>query len=824
MENSYIAHVGKADVQSLEGHLSDVGLLAAQFAAKINLSEAGAVIGLLHDFGKYSKDFQDYINSGTGRIDQDDESWVNAKLLRGKIDHSTAGAQYLWQVLKKIGLKRGQGELTAQILALCVASHHSGLIDCLNKDGKNSFIARMSKSDDKSHCSEASTNADVDLKKRIDNLLAEPLVRQVTAEIRKTMVQLGPKPIPDLRAFALGMLTRFLFSCLIDADRLNSTEFEMPDRKEERLARQTYYKWDIALVRFNKKLEGHAADKPIDQIRRDISDNCYQRAEDPQGIYTLSVPTGGGKTLTSLRYALGHARHYQLDRIIYVIPYTSIIEQNAQVARGFLERDGDPFPWVLEHHSNLDPERQSWKTKLLSENWDAPIVFTTMVQFLEILFGGGTRSVRRMHQLANAVLVFDEIQTLPIKCVHLFCNALNYLTQHANTTAVLCTATQPLLHQLRKPEFGQLKLADNHELVDDKARLSADLSRTTIHNRCKPGGWQRGEIVDLILKRYQQQGSCLVIVNTKHWAKALYKSLTEVEGYNSEALFHLSTNQCVAHRKVIFSAIRLRLAEGLPVLCVSTQLIEAGVDVDFSSVIRFLAGLDSINQAAGRCNRNGLLKDTRGSLIKGCVDVVNPAEKPLNMLVDIYEGARSSERVFREFDQVDLLTPQAMYAYYQDFFFKRSSEMVYPVDGVRNLLSLLGENSNNPGSGLNTRRCQKGKFPLLQQSFMKAGQVFKTIDAPTHAVIVPYGKGDELIKQLCGIDTDYGMARLLEALEQAQQYSVNVFPNEWKSLEEVGAVKKVQEDIEIYFLDSQYYSDAFGVSSEKVAELEFLSC
>ncbi len=827
----FIAHRRKnGDEQLLETHLQNVGGLASDFASKINIPDAGRLIGLLHDFGKYSQEFQNYINSATDHIDQDDEAWVDVKLARGKIDHSTAGAQYIWHKLQGIEAGKGTGELVGQILALCVASHHSGLIDCLKVDGKNNFCSRMDKPDKDTHLKEAIENVDEHFRSCIDDLLTKSLVKQVIDEARKTICQLDQQSRKVVEPFALGMLTRFLFSCLIDADRLDSAEFEIPDRQKERLARADYYKWQTALARFNEKIANFAADKqPIDKVRCTISDSCAQRAKDPQGVYTLSVPTGGGKTLTSLRYALQHAQHHQLDRIIYVIPYTSIIEQNARVARDFLEREGDRFPWVLEHHSNLDPEKEHWRTKLLSENWDVPVVFTTMVQFLETLFSGGTRSVRRLHQLANAVIIFDEIQTLPIKCVHLFCNALNYLTQNAKTTAVLCTATQPLLHQLPKPEYGQLKLADNHELIDNKTQLFTDLSRVAIHNRYnKRGGWQCSEIVDLIWERFQQHGSCLTVVNTKRWASTLYESLANSD-IDREVLFHLSTNQCAAHREARFKDIKSRLAEGLPVLCISTQLIEAGVDVDFASVVRFLAGLDSINQAAGRCNRNGLLKDGDGTLIKGRVDVINPADEPLNRLTDIYEGARSSERIFRQFAQAaELLSPKAMDAYYQDFFFKRSNdrknEMIYPIDGPKNLLSLLGGNCTNPGAELNKKRKRQRKLPLLQQSFMEAGRLFEVIDAPTRGVIVPYGDGKALIKQLCAVNTDFDMGEMFGLLKKVQRYSVNVFSNEWDKLKEVGAVSEIQEGLGVYYLDDQYYSEAFGVSSEKVSEQEFLYC
>lgn len=818
INTEFIAHVrddSTKTIQLLTTHLSETSQLAAEFASKIGLKEVGALLGLLHDLGKYSQEFQAYIQSATHYIDQDDEEWVDASLMKGKIDHSTAGAQYVWNHLRGIGSKTGQGELCGQIIALCIASHHSGLIDCLNEDGENSFVRRMNKPDDRVHLKEAINNADQAIKNDIDQRLTKKIVIEMFTKIRGmiTLPKEKGRLLSTEHAFMLGMFTRFLFSCLIDADRLNSAEFEIPENKKHRIEHQSNFNWNIAIERFDNKLQSFDGNKPIDQIRKAISDNCLRRSTDASGIYTLSVPTGGGKTFASLRYALNHAKAHSMDRIIYIIPYTSIIEQNAEAVRDIVEEAEDQFPWVLEHHSNIEPEKQTWRSKLVTENWDAPIVFTTMVQFLEVLFSGGTRSVRRMHQLANAVLVFDEIQTLPISCVHMFCNAMNFLTQQANSTALLCTATQPLLDRLPYPQLGQIRFAENAELVDDKTKLFTDLKRVDINNRCKSEGWQKGEIVDLINDRYQITKSCLVIVNTKAWAKNLFEELANT--VESEALFHLSTNQCAAHRKILFSQIKDRLAVGCPVLCISTQLIEAGVDVDFAHVVRFLAGLDSIAQAAGRCNRNGLLTDDLGNSIPGQVDVINPAEESINTLVDIVEGKEKARRVFDEFDQEELLSPEALDAYYQYFFYERKEEMIYP-HGHDSLLNVLANNDRNIGSYRNKKRSDLGKLPLLQQSFMAAGEAFKAIDAPTQSVIVPYGEGERIIAELCGANKEFNAGHFYRVLKQAQQYSVNVFPNVWRKLQDGGAVNEIQEE-GIYFLDERYYSKNFGLSDEPVA-------
>ncbi|MGR9012700.1 MAG: CRISPR-associated endonuclease Cas3'', partial [Gammaproteobacteria bacterium] len=593
----YIAHVRIADqkIQTLETHLFEVAEITKKLAAKINVAEAGELIGLVHDFGKYSAAFQIYLQSGTGLIDPDSEDFVNAGALKGKIDHSTAGAQWVWEALSKEGTNSGRN-LCGQILALCIASHHSGLIDCLKVNGDNGFEERRTKDDRRTHLTECKQKAAESISIRMLNLAGKPLLTTMLDQIKLLLrpEQHGQAISESIQQFYIGFWTRFLFSCLIDADRISSADFENP---EHAAYRNKAVSWDIAINRMEFFLtEQRTNNTPINAIRQSISDTCKNRAHDAQGIYTLTVPTGGGKTYASLRYALHHAKKHGLERIIYIIPYTSIIEQNADAIRKVIEQDGDQFPWVLEHHSNLEPENQTWHSKLAAENWDAPIVLTTMVQFLETLFSGGTRGVRRLHQLANSVVIFDEIQTLPINCTHLFCNALNFLSAYAKTTAVLCTATQPLLDQLKSPEKGQLLIPKQNELIGDKRQLFEQLKRVEISNKTKPEGWSEGEIAELALSELDSKGSCLVIVNTKAWAQTLYVRCAD--SIDKDSLFHLSTNQCSAHRSEIFSRMRKRLGARLPVLCFSTQLIEAGVDIDFSSVIRFLAGLDSIAQAA----------------------------------------------------------------------------------------------------------------------------------------------------------------------------------------------------------------------------------
>ena len=843
MNFDYIAHVRKADgqPQSLQTHLTETSEIAKLLAAKLDLDQAGELLGLMHDFGKYSRKFQKYIHDETGLFNpdlDDEESTPNGS----KVDHSTAGAQWVYRELRKFGAAQGIGELFGQMLGLCIASHHGeGLIDCLDGEGNPKWIERFNKTDELTHLTECEQNADEAVQQKARELAGENLIRSLLKAVKPILSDQTTNS--KIKEFYLGCLTRFLFSCLIDADRINSSDFEREAQKEVRRLTEKP-DWQSAIDKLETHLASFKNRYPIDEIRRKISDDCLKRAIDSQGIYTLTVPTGGGKTLASLRYALHHAQKHNLDRIIYIIPYTSIIDQNAEEVRKIYcldlkEDDNGEFhscrkcseceKWVLEHHSNLEPEKQSWQDKLLSENWDKPIVFTTMVQFLDAWFGGGTRGARYIHPMTNSVLIFDEIQTLPMKCVHLFCNVLNWLTAFGTSTAVLCTATQPLLSESGLQNFpeekresiaarGLLKQPAHAEIMgtdEQREELYKKLSRVEIRFNEKAGGWNVQEAGAFLLEQFQTAPSCLFIVNTKKWAQELYQ-YCKGQNVPPEALFHLSTHQCAAHRKAIFDTIKARLKNKQPVICISTQLIEAGVDISMACVIRALGGLDSIAQAAGRCNRHG---EKEG---KGQVWVLNLQEQDFTrILPDIQAGKTHAERVFSDFVGQDILQPEAMKRYFEYYFYQRSDEMVYQIGtkGEDNLLNLLSDNCRNKGASDKKRGMLKNNilraydfYPLLMQSFKSAGRAFQAIDAPTRAVIVPYGEGRDLIASLCG---EWNPKEMYCTLAKAQRYSVNVFPNVWKQLQENQALQEVQAGLGIYYLKDGHYTDEYGLSVDE---------
>jgi CRISPR-associated endonuclease/helicase Cas3 len=541
-----------------------------------------------------------------------------------------------------------------------------------------------------------------------------------------------------------------------------------------------------------------------------------------KGLFQLTVPTGGGKTKASLRFALHHAKKHKMERIIYVVPYTSIIDQNARVAREIFEtgnKTGRQI--VLEHHSNLTQEKDTWQSKILSQNWDAPIVFTTAVQFLETLFGSGTRGARRMHQLANAVIIFDEIQTIPVKTIHLFNNAINFFVEQCGSTVVLCTATQPLLDKVDAGK-GAARLSVDPQMAPDTETIFEELHRATIEDKRKVGGWTDDEIAKAALDEMKASGSALVIVNTKSQAKAIYGICRERE--KEADIFHLSTSMCPAHRRVVFDKIRKCLDPDTPkpVVCISTQLIEAGVDVDFGSVIRCLAGLDSIAQAAGRCNRNGLRQFGR-------VLVVNPQNENLDRLPDIRIAKDKAERVLGEYKDDpeafahNLQSPAAMDRYYEYYFYSRKSEMDYPVKNKGgqkkyDLLTLLSRNA----SAVEAFKRKNGKAPAfsLRQSFKSAAEEFKAIDTATEGVIAPYGAdGKRIVNEMLSSADPKERHKLLM---KAQSFSVNMYPREVEKLDKVRGYYEIWPGSGVYCLYPQYYSDEFGFSVEPVGPMPTL--
>lgn len=458
MMGDYLARIrrdGSAG-QTVPEHLGNVAELMAGFAEGSGLSATARLIGILHDLGKCTAEFSSYLEwcrEHSGDFSR-----------RGTVDHATAGGQLL---RRRYGAHSEEGQLAADMAALVIFSHHSGLMNYVDKKGCADFLRRVEKDDLLERVDLAYYYHEVIGEEALDRLFAEAV-----GEFSALDARIGSCASEETENyhFAWGMVHKFLFSMLVDADRLDSAEFELDVRLTQEW--HTEMLWDEFSVNLEKKLKGFPMPqketaKKIAGLRQKISDDCLRAAPNTPGIYKLSVPTGGGKTLAGMRFALRHAQLYGKKRIIFVIPYTSIIEQNAKEIRDIFGCDEA----ILEHHSNVlpediageDSESTDWR-RLLTERWDVPVIFTTQVQFLNALFAGDGSSMRRLHALEDSILIFDEIQTLPVRCTHLFNAAMNFLQSFCRVTAVLCTATQPPLERMECP----LALGGKAELTTEQ--------------------------------------------------------------------------------------------------------------------------------------------------------------------------------------------------------------------------------------------------------------------------------------------------------------------------------------------------------------------
>lgn len=552
-----LAHIYRTDAghwrtHRLDEHLMATARLAETFAAAFGNGDWGWILGLWHDLGKYRSAFQAYIRGASGF----DAHLENHS---GRVDHSSADALL---TLERFGDEGSPGRL----LAYAIAGHHAGLADWDNPDGGGSLSARLSPD------------------RRF--LLDETLSASLPDNIRNAS---SPSSHPPKGSDA-ALWTRMLFSCLVDADFLDTESFMRPARAELRRHLQPLHELQRKFDAYVQGLSERAEPTPVNRIRLSLLRRCLDAAQWTPGLFSVTVPTGSGKTLATTGFALHHAVRHNKRRVVYVIPYTSIIEQTAEVLRLVLGEEV-----VLEHHSNIEPERETPQARVAAENWDAPVIVTTAVQFFESLFAARPSRCRKLHNLVNAVIVLDEVQLLPPAFLVPILHVIDQLARHYGATIVLATATQPA--------FQARHTADGHfpgfqgvrEIVPDPGKLHARLRRIQVE---LPQDFTATQTWDALAPLIQAEPAVLCIVNTRRDARALHRLLPH-------GTFYLSTYLCGAHRSAVLKTIRARLADNEEVRVVSTQLVEAGVDLDFPVVFRALSGLDSIAQAAGRCNREG---------------------------------------------------------------------------------------------------------------------------------------------------------------------------------------------------------------------------
>ncbi|MBM7702897.1 CRISPR-associated helicase Cas3' [Metabacillus iocasae] len=803
---NYIAHIRESDrqIQTVEEHLLGVKELAEAYGEKLGVKHLTGLAGMLHDLGKYTVEFRDYITEAVTN--------PTSAPKRGSVDHSTAGGRLLYQLFHSKPPYNKSKALIAEIVGNAIISHHSYLQDFLSPDLESNYLHRVRDKQAK----ELDT-FEMIIDQFYSHVMAEEefqrYIDQAAAEL-DTFLMKQPSSHDEKK---IMFLSKFIFSTLIDADRTNTRLFEENKENDPKLEHKQLF--DQYYERLMNKMNSFKADTIINQLRADMSNQCDQFAQKPSGIYTLSIPTGGGKTLASLRYALKHASLYQKKRIIYVVPYTTIIEQNAKEIRSVLMDDYN----ILEHHSNVihDSEKDdegldgvmnmSQKLKHAKDNWDAPIILTTMVQFLNVFYAKGNRNTRRLHNLSESIIIFDEVQKVPISCVSLFNDALNFLHAYGKSSMILCTATQPALDFVEH----RLEIEPDQEIISNVDTVIESFKRVEIVDRATNETFNNNELIDFIDTTMKKCRSILVILNTKSVVKNLYKKLQEKN--MGIAIYHLSTSMCAAHRHIILDKVRNDLKKGQPVICVSTQLIEAGVDISFDCVIRSLAGLDSIAQAAGRCNRHGE-KDT------GHVYVIDHEEENLSRLKEIKQGKQIAKTILldlkrdKELHGGHILSRQAMEFYFKRYYTAFESSLDYSISTLeKTMVELLTETKHNYSYHKAFYQKEGKQLPLfLANSYKTAANHFEVIPDYTTSVIVPYGEGKQIIAELNGKGTIEELSRLLKT---AQQFTINIYQHELQHLSQQDGIVSYL-DGHIFVLKEGAYSEEYGLNLENDSLME----
>lgn len=793
--------------QTLQDHLENVKSISGFFGKNLNLKQIAELAGLLHDFGKGTDSWQKYL-----------EQSVNGHK-NGNKDHATAGAQF---IKHKISEKDSIVETAIQ--AVVMFHHGEGLPDMISLDGNSPFLKRLAKSADETGLEEVQKNIPIKMMEEIRTLINSDQV----SDDGKNVLYKNCKVEGNNKKtfFNMGMHLRNLSSCLIDGDRTDSANFDLNKEFDYDEHSKIPY-WDSLLQKLENHLASFENKGKLGEIRQNLSDRCSEFGQKEKGIYSCSAFTGAGKTLASLRFALSQAKKFGMKRIFIVAPYTSILDQNAQVIRDILEDADSKGKIVLECHSNMTAEK---KQEMLDSNseydfavqtWNAPVIVTTMVQFLESLFASGTKKIRRMHQIADSVLVFDEIQTLPIKCTYLFNWGLEYLVKCCGCSALLCTATQPGLDKIGEEKY---RLKIESEVIENQAEHFKSLKRVDFVDMTN-GGKEKvcaEDVSKYIQNEMQSLQSFLAVVNTKPQAKELYDLMKE--SGCADYIYHLSTNMCPAHRKNVFKEISNHLASNEKVVCISTRLIEAGVDLSFAGCLRYLAGLDSIIQTAGRCNRNNELKDESGNPLCGKCAIFDLEEENLGSLEELKIGQDCILRVLRDFHKDEdkfnknLMHPDLIERYFSYFYGQfKQNKLQYKIEGKDStILDLLSDNLISLREYID-RNGRNPKLPY-NQAFNTAWRNFEVIADLTNGIIVPYKEGSNLIGEFSSLEKsdDEYFERIKELLRKSQQFTVNIYSNQLLNLERDGLIREVIEDFGIYVLNEGYYSEETGISREFV--------
>lgn len=769
-------------VQTCSEHSRNTAEYSGSALKSVNMYSSAYLAGLIHDLGKYKDAYREYLMAA-----------VNGEnVRRGSVIHTFAGTRYF---LQKHNQKK-DGDLTvrdmvSEILAYSVGAHH-GLFDCVNEDHENGFLHRyltIPEGDREAiqnfhnQCADETELNDW-FEKAVDELI--PILDRCSNVAREES--------DDELMFLYGLIVRLLTSAVMEGDRRDTAEFMngavFPQSADQEL-------WQVLLEKTESKLNTLSSSSAINAARRKISNICRESADKPSGVYRLNVPTGGGKTLSALRYALAHAAKYGKKRIIFTFPLLSILDQNSEVIREYVGDDS-----VLEHHSNVIQDIHSPETfgkyDLLTENWSSPIIVTTMVQLLNTIFDGKTSSVRRFHALTDAVIVIDEVQTVPGKMLTLFNLAVSFLAEICNTTVLLCSATQPCLEKMTHPIRSMI-----NDVVPYDPALWEVFRRTDIRFA---GAYRIEEIPAFAAEILNDIDSLLVVCNKKSESEAIYHAMQDSE----YALYHLSASMCMEHRRETLEAIQKSLNNNVrKTVCVATQVIEAGVDISFGAVIRLTAGLDSIIQSAGRCNRHGE-SDTIAP-----VYIVRALDENLNHLQEIKLAQLATESLLDSYEKSsveyrdDLSSDKAVQYYYKRLFKNQYANNMsyhdYPVERNTTIFSLLSENN-----GWQRGDTAGPMYFFLNQAFASAGKRFQVFDSETIDVIVPWGRGNDIINGLSSERAKYDMRYVKELLDQAKGYTVSLYSYQKKKLDESGSLHPLLGGA-VLSIDERDYDNHTGV-------------
>ena len=736
----FIAHVKPNDSgwdkpQKLEDHLYGVSALASSFAKDDDMKAWLEDIGWFHDLGKYSPQFQIHIRKNSG-YEENIEKFLTLTngVVKNKVAHSTAGAI---QAIKNFP-KNFVGILEAYI----IAGHHSGLPDWYSQNSSGLKLRLKNGEEDYENA----------IKQGISSKYLQP----------RSDLALPKYLYKDINVLALWV--RIAFSCLVDADFLDTEAYMNPEKFKKRQKSICLEKLWTEYDKYMKSLSGKAPASLVQKKRSEILQFALTAAEQEPGIFSFTVPTGGGKTLATLGFALRHAIKYQKKRIIYAIPYTSIIEQNADVFRKVFKELGNDI--VIEHHCNLDADlKDDDFKKLATENWDAPLIVTTNVQLFESLHASRTSKCRKLHNIQDSIIILDEAQQIPRDFHEPITKTMDYLTKYFGVTFVLCTATQPVLTKV-SDSFGKIVfsgLNDIREIIEDPISLANDLRRTRIifDDLDKPKSWE--EIANKVLS----EDCVLCIVNTRKDASDLFKLLPD-----NDENFHLSASMCAQHRSDVIEEIRDRLkarrnGSNKPLRVISTQLVEAGVDLDFPTVFRALAGLDSIAQSAGRCNREGKMTEL------GKVWIFKPEKKcPPGFL---RQGEDETIALLSSDPKLDVLSPQAFNLYFKGLNSK----------GNRDAHNICGLLKPEPDPDF--------YIPGIKISFKDAAEKFRLIDDNGISIVVPYIKNNEdesPVFQWIAMLESKDIASVKWVYRKLQRYTVSVSEKLAKSYEEQGIIEQ----------------------------------